>query len=341
VRDAAPGANYINHIAIVADESWSMEDHARALIQVVDNQTRHLAQRSKDLDQETRITFYTFASCDDHRCLWYDKDVLRLPSLSGLYRPRGRTALIDCTRLAISDLRQTAQLYGQHAFLIYVLSDGQNNDSRSMPRELAADIAGMPGNWTIAAFAPDQTAVWELKGCGFPPDNISVWNTTSATGLEDVGRAMRDTADMWMEGRAQGVHGYNAKSGRGLFKLRDFSAAEVTSQLPPLTKGSYTFHLVPVDERIDQFVARVTGRSYENGRAYYQFMKTETIQGHKGLAVEVGGEVYTGKAARGILGLPDCNIRVKPDQKPGCVIFVQSTSFNRKLIGGTRLLLLR
>jgi hypothetical protein len=318
-----------------------MEDHAAALVQVTDNQTAHLAQRSKELDQETRVTFYTFASRDDHRCLFYDKDVLRLPSIRGLYRPRGRTALIDCTRLAIADLQQTAQLYGQHAFLLYILSDGIENDSRARPAELAADITAMPGNWTIAAFAPDQTAVFELKRSGFPADNISVWNTASARGLEDVGRVMRETADMWMEGRTQGVHGYNAKSGRGLFRLRDFSAAEVTAQLPPLTRGSYTFHNVPADERIDHFVARVTGRPYQAGTAYYQFMKTETVQGQKQLAVEIGGDVYTGQAARSILGLPGHHVRVKPDQKPGCTIFVQSTSFNRKLIGGTRLLLLR
>jgi hypothetical protein len=334
-------ANYINHIAIVADESWSMEDHARALVQVTDNQTAHLARRSQELNQETRVTFYTFASLGDERCLFYDKDVLRLPSIKGLYQPRGRTALIDCTRLAIADLQKTAQLYGQHAFLIYVLSDGIENDSRARPAQLAADIAGMPGNWTLAAFAPDQSAVWELKGCGFPADNISVWNTTSARGLEDVGRVMRDTSDMFMEGRQRGVHGYNSKSGKGLFKLRDFSATEVTSQLPPLTRGSYVFYPVTADERIDKFVARVTGRPYQYGMSYYQFAKTELIQGQKEIAVEVGDDVYAGRAARDILGLPDHHVRVKPDHKDGCVIFIQSTSYTRKLIAGTRLLQIR
>lgn len=55
----------------------------------------------------------------------------------------------------------------------------------------------------------------------------------------------------------------------------------------------------------------------------------------------MNGQVYTGRAARDILGLPDTHVRVKPDHKPGVTIFVQSTSYNRKLIGGTRLLILR
>lgn len=340
MRDTA--ANYINHIAIVADESWSMDDHAEALVQVTDNQTAYLAQRSRELDQETRVTFYTFASRGQQRCLFYDKDVLRLPSIRGLYSPRGRTALIECTRLAISDLRQTAQLYGEHAFLIYVLSDGRENEG-GRPAALAADIAGIPVNWTIAAFAPDQIAVHELKGCGFPADNISVWNTASSTGIEDVGRVMRETSGMFMEGRVRGVHGYNSKSGHGgLFQLRDFSAAEVTATLGALARGSYRFYDVHADEPINRFVTRVTGRTYHplDGIAYYQFMKTETVQPQKEIAVEVGGNVYTGQAARDVLGLPGHQVRVRPDHKPGCTVYVQSTSPNRKLIAGTRLLVL-
>lgn len=351
MTSSTPVANYINHIGMVGDASYSMNVHASAVVKVMDNTVAHLAERSQFHDQETRVTFYDFADRGDVKCRFYDKDVLRMPSIAGLYRPRGNTALIDAALLAIREMEQTAQLHGEHAFLLYLFSDGQENDSRARPSELSAKIASLPSNWTVAAFAPNQQAVFELKRCGFPADNIAVWDTTSTVGMEKVGEIIRATSETFMEGRKHGVHGYSASSGGGLFKMREFSAADVKGAATPMTDGSYFFLPVSAKERIDEFVARETKKAYVLGRCYYQFMKTETIQPQKAIAVEVvekkaGGpeerKVYTGPAARVILGLPtDHSVKVRPDQKAGCTIFIQSTSYNRNLIPGTRLLVLR
>ena len=343
---AATQANYINHIAFAADASSSMGHLADSVVKVADNTVAHLADRSRVHDQETRATFYTFSSQGREECLFYDKDVLRMPSISGLYRPSGMTALIDATLLAISDLKQTAQLYGEHAFLIYVISDGYENNSRRSSYDLSRTIAELPDNWTLAAFAPDQQAVFALKQAGFPKDNVSVWDTMSVAGIEDVGATMRAATENFMEGRKVGIRGYNAKTatrgGSGLFQMRDFKASDVAGAATPLTRGSFFFLNVPFTERIDTFIARETGKPYILGRTYYQFMKTETIQPQKGIAVEMGDDVYTGPAARAVLGLPtDHSVRVRPDHKAGCTIFVQSTSYNRNLITGTRALVLR
>lgn len=345
-------ANYINHIAIVADQSSSMSGLREAVVKVTDNTTAFLADRSKAHDQETRITFYTFSSRGREQCLFYDKDVLRMPSIKGLYRPDGMTALIDATLKAVSDLKQTATLYGEHAFLVYVISDGIENNSRQTPYDLSTVIKGLPENWTLAAFAPDAQAVFSLKQCGFPAGNVSVWDTSSAVGVEDMGQVLRAATENFMEGRKAGVHGYGAASPArgGLFQLRDFSARDVKGATP-LTQGSYYFLPVAEKIRIDEFVVRETKKPYQVGRCYYEFMKTETIQPQKALAVEVvekAGtvdevrQVYTGPEARAVLGLPsDHSVKVRPGQKAGCTIFVQSTSFNRNLIPATRLLLLR
>jgi hypothetical protein len=42
-----------------------------------------------------------------------------------------------------------------------------------------------------------------------------------------------------------------------------------------------------------------------------------------------------------VLGLPDYEVTVQPARKPGCTIFFQSTSVNRNLFPGTRLLVMR
>jgi hypothetical protein len=81
--------NIINHIVLVLDASDSMRDIKNDVVKVADNQIQYLATRSKELDQETRITVYTFEggnyySPKNIQCLIYDKDVLRVPSIAGL-----------------------------------------------------------------------------------------------------------------------------------------------------------------------------------------------------------------------------------------------------------------
>ncbi len=346
-------ANYINHITIVGDESASMRGNATAFTKVYDNLVAHLVERSRHHDQETRITTYLFNSSTGTRCVTYDKDVLRVPSIAASYHPAGRTPLVDATMLALSDLRMIPQKYGSHAFLTFVLTDGQENASRVRGDVLSAVINSAPDNETYAVFVPDQHAVFEAKKFGFPAGNISVWDTTRTAGVEDAGATMRAAAETFMTGRARGVHGY--RGGAGLFTMQDFSVKDVKGAAVPLTAGSYFFLDVPGKAsdkyRIDEFVGKATGKPYVLGRGYYQFMKPETIQPGKGIAVEVVTEVpgcppdvqvYTGPQARTVLGLPDGHsVRVRPNQKAGCTIFVQSTSYNRNLVGDTRLLVLR
>jgi hypothetical protein len=51
------------------------------------------------------------------------------------------------------------------------------------------------------------------------------------------------------------------------------------------------------------------------------------------------GDLFAGDAAREMLGLPaGLSVRIKPSNLEQYVVCVQSTSANRKLIGGTRFL---
>jgi len=85
--------NLINHVVFVLDASSSMRKIAADLVKVVDGQVARLARRSQQVDQETRVTIYTFA--DTAQWHVYEKDVLRLPSIKDLYKAIGNTALRD------------------------------------------------------------------------------------------------------------------------------------------------------------------------------------------------------------------------------------------------------
>lgn len=102
------------------------------------------------------------------------------------------------------------------------------------------------------------------------------------------------------------------------------------------------FQVLDVDDDcvIREFVMD-NGLNFRPGRGFYEFTKTETIQPYKEIILmENGtGDLFEGDKARELLELPDDEtINLKPTDLDKYVVFVQSTSYNRKLIGGTRFL---
>jgi hypothetical protein len=333
--------NIINHIVLVLDASASMSGVASQLIKVADNQIEYLAHRSKELDQETRITVYTFSTSGvGYRsakidCLIYDKDVLRVPSIDGLYRTGGMTPLIDATVLSLDDLAMTPEKYGEHSFLVYVLTDGQENASRNRPSDLKYKIENLPDHWTLATFVPNQVSVHEAKRFGFPAQNIAIWDATTTAGVVEAGKKIRQTTESFMTGRTRGVRG-----SRNLFAMENPSITTIDRKM--CTLSSYQYDLFDVHDkgRIDDFVMSRTGRPYQVGKAYYQLSKRETIQPQKSIAILGAKGVYLGTEARKLLGLPPEHVRVDPNDNPEYDIFVQSTSVNRNLMPNTKLLLI-
>lgn len=331
-----PINNYINHIVFVIDESGSMEGLTQKVVKVFDNQISHLAQRSKELDQETRVSVYLFNTST--RCIIYDKDVLRLPSLSSFYSPGGGTALLDATLKSIQDLEKTPELYGDHAFLVYVMTDGQETERRAGFPALSSKLKSLPDNWTIAVMVPSQDGVFEAKKHGFPANNIAVWSTDSA-GLERAGDEMKIATDSFMRSRATGLRGT-----KSLFSL---DLSNLNSNVVKLTLDSLKsseFMLIPVhkDSAIKVCVESWTQKPYTIGSAYYQLTKSETVQPYKQVCIQEKktGKVYSGDKARQIIGLPNSTVKISAMNHPLYDIFLQSTSSNRKLVSGTKLIVL-
>lgn len=329
--------NYINHIGLVLDASGSMNRHREQLIKVADDQIAYLARRSKELDQETRVTVYMFNSTP--KCIIYDKDVLRLPSIREVYQVGGHTALIDATLLSQKDLALTPEKYGDHAFLTYVLTDGEENASKAKSFELAKLLRTQPDHWTVAALVPNMNGKHEAKRFGFPADNIAIWSPDSNSGISEVGETIRAATESYMTARASGVRGTRTLFSTGVDALNHDTVA--MANLHALDSHEYMLVPVPRDSVIKDFV-EATGRPYLLGKAFYQLAKLETIQGNKQIAVvdNMTAQVYTGRNARDLIGLGNLTVRVRPNHNPQYTIFVQSTSVNRKLIAGTRLLLL-
>lgn len=338
--------NYINHVVLVLDASSSMHSHRADLVRVADSQIEYLARRSKELDQETRVTVYTFASANRISCLVYDKDVLRLPSIASLYRPNGMTALVDATLQSMEELAETAQRYGDHSFLIFVLTDGQENASRRSAVTLAHQLKVLPENWTVAVLVPNQLAKHEARQFGFPKDNIAIWDPQAAKGVEEAGETIRRATDNFMAGRARGVRGSRTLFTTGADVVND---ATVKSALAPLSDRDYDTIRVHVDGAEIRPFVESRGLNYRIGKCFYQLVRSprkasEKVQPQKQIVVREKrtGRLYSGPNARQILGLPDnAEVRVRPDHNAEYDVFIQSTSVNRHLVMGTDLIVMR
>lgn len=342
----------INHVVKLVDVSGSMRGKESAVIKVLDNQVAFMAQLSRDTDQETRVTIYFFD--DQVECVVFDTDVLRLPSIADLYHVRGRTALRDAFIQSQSELAQTCQLYGDHAFLMFGFTDGYENASVTRPYQLTDMLKSLPANWTTAIFVPDINGKLAAVGAGFPEGNVAIWNTNSATGVEEVGQEMQKATSDYFNLRASGVSGT-----RTLFATDPTAVNAATIQaagLQPLAKGAYQIVPVPKPKategvlnkdkervwEISSFVEKVNGGTYKVGKAYYKLRKQEKIQGNKDLAIlEIAtNKVYVGDGVRAMIGLPEENKTVAPDFNDKYEIYVQSGSSNRHLGPKDRLLIL-
>lgn len=361
----------INHVALVIDESGSIEDRrlTKAVIDVVDGQVAWLSQLSKDMDQETRVSIYTFSG-KSANCVVYDTDVLRLPSLRDHYRPAGGTPMISGTLKAIEDLEKTAQLYGDHGFLIFVITDGEENTSaqatpfgtRSI---LTKRLAGLGANWTVGALVPDFQGKLRAQGFGFDPTNIAIWNATSVGGVSDAGEDIKAATTSYFTTRSTG-----GSTRTGLFTglvVKDVTAADVAATgMKPIDPSE--FIIVPValaststleyvipkksitkanphgvkHVEIMPFVQE-TGRRYIAGNAFYKLTKSERYDYQKDIVLihRVTKKVYRGDACKKLIGLDGTSTRIKPQPVKGGEydVYVQSTSVNRHLEVGGQVLL--
>lgn len=348
-----PAKNYVNHIFIALDVSGSMQPIQDAVVKVVDRLGQELADTSVAMNQETRITIFLF----NHNvlCAVWETDVLRRPSIKELYFADGGTAMIDAIRQALADVSEVSQKYGDHGFVLYVITDGDERDSNGTLNgqpgyvgrgQLAAilknEIVGAADNVTVAMMVPSVRGVLLGSQWGVPKGNIMVWDATSDAGVEEMGRTIQASTANYMTARTSGI-----RKTANLFALNvdhinatDLKAGGYT----PLQLG--TFDLVPLGREnkveISDFLTRM-GYKFRIGMGFYQLTKPETIQADKEVAIvnDATAQVFKGLDARKILGLPDHQVKVAPAQLKGWTIFIQSKAPNRHLLAGTKVLVIK
>ena len=253
-------------------------------------------------------------------------------------RCTGTTALLDATGQAIVDLSAIPGSDLENvSFLILVLTDGAENNSRKYKSALKGMIANVQttGRWTLAFLTPPGGES-TLMGFGIPAGNIRAWET-SQTGIKQLGQAMQQGLQNFYQARSKGQ-----KAIVGVFTT-DLSTVSTTEVKTTLTEATGNFVTLPIvsDCDIRTLVEKSLGAgSFKKGNGYYELNKPELVQEYKEVAIveKATGKIYVGDDARTLLGLPiGARIKVRPGDHAGFAVYVQSTSVNRRLAAGTTL----
>ncbi len=336
-----------NHIAILIDRSGSTQHIKPQLIAQFNAQAALIRDRSQTEHQKTHLSLYTFESTADRPLLFeVPLDLVDLKPLTpASYAIGGMTALFDSIGMAVEDLQHFHRdlRSEDHSFLIIVLTDGQENQSR---RYTPASINALMREktltdvWSFVFLVPPGDKRALVNAFGIPEGNVQEWDTTSARGVEAMGRSTASALGSYFTARSSGL-----RSTRSFFStdLSHVSTAQVARQLTEVT-ALFASQYVIRDEAIRDFCDRhfcSAVRGYQTGNAYYELTKPETVQAGKKVVVENrhSGKRYSGPDARHLLGLPDGGeVRVRPGDHGDYKVFVQSTSVNRKLMAGTTVL---
>ena len=234
------------------------------------------------------------------------------------------------------------------AFVIMATTDGQDNASRKTARAIVNAVESLnrlTERWTLVIRAPADY-VSALVRDGVPRGNILEWAQT-VKGVEASTATVNDGFSSYYAARSTGVH-----STRSFFadatKINDkvVNTTVAAGNLVDIS-GLPGVALLPVSNiangaPIREFIETKTGTQMLRGAAFYQLVKSEDkVQDYKIIMVrsKKSGAIYMGEAARGLLGVPtkgDIRLKIKPSDE--WEVYVQSTSVNRKVTGGTHVI---
>ena len=159
----------------------------------------------------------------------------------------------------------------------------------------------------------------------------------TARGVETASVATAGAMHSYFQARSFGVTSTN----KFYADLSEVSLKEVRQSLHDISQQVTRLEVKPLDHgvMIKTFIERFA--PYQIGCAYYQLSKTEKVQQAKQICIcdRSTGAIYTGTSARDLLGLPHAGaITLAPHNLGNYDVFIQSTSVNRKLVGGTTVL---
>jgi hypothetical protein len=234
---------------------------------------------------------------------------------------------------------------------VITITDGEENNSTPSSAVAAARVKALlfetqaTDRWTFAFQLPFGQRDKFAAQYGVPKDNILEWAATDK-GVEVARQSLAASAQVTNSSMGQ----YFGARSMGMMSVKKFydtttdlsqvTATAVKTKLDDISDRFKSYE-VPKELPIKDFVEEKTKKEYVVGSTYYQLMKVEKVQPNKQILIQEKGKkaVWGGRDARHLIGLKDGETaRLRPGNHANYDIFVQSTSVNRKLPRGTKVL---
>lgn len=263
------------------------------------------------------------------------------------YRANTSTPLHEALGLALDHGEEVQRTNPAIAVFVYAFTDGANTEDHrywnpvTLERKVREKVA--KGDWTITMMAAEHHAIVLAKQIGIPEGNIKSCEN-SGRGISAGAQEVLQATSILMTERAKGTT-------RGSTTFFVGAAEGADPVAAGLVDATSDFHSWTIDKSIDiaDFV-KGKGFDYAAGSCFYELTKDEkAVQGYKSVVVRNNktGRVYVDRssesapAVRRFVGLPTdgSSAKAKPaNNNADYDVFVQSKSYNRDLVKGTRLL---
>lgn len=329
----APAKAKLTDVIFVLDRSGSMSglyDRAADNLQNQINEIKKVA----DANNTYRISVINFDSTVDTTLR--AKNVVEVGGARGLYLlPNGWTRLNDAIIEAISLTEQLDTGDAQHAFLISIVTDGDENRSRATVHSVLNQVKlkTATDRYTFVYAGPNGSSRYALS-IGIGPGNATEWEQTAA-GIQFLGVTTNNSLNTYTNSRSLGMTNSTSFYAAPVTKDANAFAAKLDDKLDDVSAQVKVERVTNSDPAVIAKFCQKKFGSFPKGHIYYQLTESEKVQDYKKLIVQdtTTGAFYTGNKAKSLLGVPNFQgtVRIKPGALGEFKIFVQSTSVNRKL----------
>ena len=336
-----PAKNNKFDLIIALDRSGSMQSIRKETVASLNAQIAKFKEECKKSNLEGKLSILTFNEYVQWDLVEHPLDqAVDIDSSS--YDPRGNTALYD----AVGDAIAASKPKTASRKMILVITDGQENQSvRFSLYSSTNNIKGVvesilkDESVTIAACVPPGAKYLVNMNMGIPNENITEWEASAKGVMEMTSSVTRGTTSLFTS--------YNSGATRSMSyfqpDLNNLLKAVVATNLEDVT-DKFTVHSNVPGGSIRDVVKTMTGKPYQVGSSFYQLTKKETVQDYKNIVLleKSSQKLYTGEHVRSLLRLPQGGtIELNPASSQDYEIFIRSTSWNRRIMPGTKILVLK
>lgn len=329
----------VTHVAILLDKSASMSDHRHGAIRAFNDLLQPIQERANE--QDIGLTFFQFGSRRPQVFVENKANSVSPITLNDYYPTDGGTDLYGTIGGIIHHFKARPDANDPNSsFLVIVVTDGEDNEKTYSSFQVRNWIQECQATerWTFVISCPNRFVSNIVNTLGVPEGNVQGWDTTSRFGMETVRTAQTAGLQRYIATRATGQ-----RSTKTFFEVNvgRQGIRQVTKDLVPESPTRFKRLKVNKAGSVKDFIEG-KGLKFELGRTFYALSKPETIQHHKEIILQRRdnpSKMYGGHQVRDKLNIPHGQDgRVVPGNLGEWIVWVQSTSPNRKLLAGMEVL---